>query len=71
LFTHPHFKTERLLIRPIDKDDAAFVLELMNTPKWIKNIGDRHVNTVKEAETYINERHFLSWKNMAMETMLL
>lgn len=56
MFTYPHFKTERLLIRPIDKDDAAFILELMNTPLWIKNIGDRNVKTVKEAENYIKEK---------------
>jgi RimJ/RimL family protein N-acetyltransferase len=28
----------------------------MNTPKWIKFIGDRNVKTVKEAENYIKEK---------------
>ena len=30
----------------------------MNTPKWLKNIGDRNVNNVKEAEAYIIEKAF-------------
>ncbi|EPR74442.1 GNAT family acetyltransferase [Winogradskyella psychrotolerans RS-3] len=30
----------------------------MNTPKWIKNIGDRNVKTVKDAKDYIIERAF-------------
>ena len=50
------FNTERLIIRPINTKDAPFVLELMNTPKWIKFIGDRNVHSVEEAEIYIKEK---------------
>lgn len=56
--THTSYKTQRLTIRPITTDDAPFVLELMNTPKWLKFIGDRNVKTVEEAETYIKEKAF-------------
>lgn len=52
------FSTQRLIIRPVTIEDAPFILELMNTPKWIKYIGERHVKTVKEAETYIQEKAF-------------
>ncbi|WP_040756379.1 GNAT family N-acetyltransferase [Winogradskyella psychrotolerans] len=55
---YKQLQTPRLLIKPIDTDDAAFILELMNTPKWIKNIGDRNVKTVKDAKDYIIERAF-------------
>ncbi len=55
---HRLFQTKRLNIRPVTTEDAAFILELMNTPKWIKNIGDRNVRTVKDAESYIKEKAF-------------
>ena len=47
------FETERLLLKPTSKEDAPFLLELFNSPKWIKYIGDRNVYTIKEAATYI------------------
>ena len=47
------FQTERLQMRPTTEKDAAFILQLVNTPKWIAYIGDRNVHTVKEAEAYI------------------
>ena len=50
------FETERLLLKPMSKEDASFLLELLNSPKWIKYIGDRNVNTIKEAETYIKHK---------------
>lgn len=46
-------QTERLSLLPASTDYAAMHLELMNTPKWIENIGDRNVHTVAEAEEYI------------------
>ncbi len=50
------YETERLFLRPTALEDAPFVLELLNTPKWIKNIGKRDVNTVEEAEEYIRQK---------------
>jgi RimJ/RimL family protein N-acetyltransferase len=50
------FETERLLLKPMSKEDASFLLELLNLPKWIKYIGDRNVYTIKEAETYIKHK---------------
>ncbi|MFC0604317.1 GNAT family N-acetyltransferase [Winogradskyella pulchriflava] len=52
------FHTQRLDIRPVSIEDAPFILELMNTPKWIQFIGDRNVRTVKEAEAYITAKAF-------------
>ena len=48
-----NFVTERLEIRPTGVEDAQFIFELMNTPKWIQYIGDRQIRTVKDAENYI------------------
>jgi len=50
------FKTDRLILRPTSEEDAAFILELLNTPKWLKYIGDRNVNTVKSAKEYIKNK---------------
>ena len=50
------FETDRLVLRPTLPEDASFLLELMNTPKWLKYIGDRNVHSLEEAIQYIQER---------------
>ncbi|MFD1294206.1 GNAT family N-acetyltransferase [Lutibacter holmesii] len=50
------FETERLILMPTTVRDAAFVLSLLNTPKWLQYIGDRNVKTVESAKDYINEK---------------
>jgi RimJ/RimL family protein N-acetyltransferase len=49
-------RTERLTLAPPVGADAAFVLELLNDPGWIENIGDRGVRSLEEARRYIDER---------------
>lgn len=49
-------ETERLYMRPTHIEDARFVLELLNTPKWLQYIGDRNVHTEEDAVTYIQEK---------------
>lgn len=48
-------RTERLRLRWLDARDAAFVLELVNDPVWIRYIGDRNVRTLRDAERYIED----------------
>ncbi len=50
------FETERLIIKPTTEADSSFIYELVNTPKWIKNIGDRNVNSTKDAANYIKNK---------------
>ncbi len=50
------FETQRLLLRPMTEEDAAFQLELLNSPLWLENIGDRNVRTLEEAKIYIREK---------------
>ena len=50
------FETERLLIKPTSEKDAKFIFELLNTPKWIENIGDRNIKTVENAKDYILDK---------------
>jgi RimJ/RimL family protein N-acetyltransferase len=47
------FETERLLLAEVNVDDAVFFYRLLNTPKWIKFIGNRHIDSVEKAEKYI------------------
>jgi RimJ/RimL family protein N-acetyltransferase len=46
-------ETERLHLRQLNAGDAAFILELLNEPSFIRNIGDRGVQTVEDAAGYI------------------
>ncbi|MDC7995649.1 GNAT family N-acetyltransferase [Altibacter sp. HG106] len=50
------FETERLYLKPTSREDAAFIFELLNCPKWIRYIGDRKVSSIPAAEAYIQER---------------
>jgi RimJ/RimL family protein N-acetyltransferase len=53
-------RTERLTLTGIQLEDDGFVLELLNDPGWIANIGDRGVGTVEAARDYIRTRF---WKS--------
>lgn len=55
-------KTERLLINLITLEDAPFLCALMTDPDWIRNIGDRGIRTVEQAEDFIKTRFFKSYK---------
>ena len=57
------FQTERLHLRKINPEDAPFVFELLNSPGWLKYIGDRGISDLKKAEAYIEERYLPSYKN--------
>ena len=46
-------ETERLRLRTLRLSDAAFYLELLNTPDFIAQIGDRNIRTVKAARESI------------------
>jgi RimJ/RimL family protein N-acetyltransferase len=46
-------ETERLFLRQFTADDASFILELVNEPSFIRNIGDRGVHSLEDAKRYI------------------
>ena len=54
-------ETDRLKLREFSKEDAPFLLELLNTPAWIKFIGDRNVRTLDEARDYASNRLITSY----------
>lgn len=51
-----------MILREVTKDDAEFVLDLLNQPSFIKYIGDRNVRTVDEARDYIESRFTASYR---------
>ena len=53
---YPVFETDRLLLRPTSEEDAAFVVALLNSPKWLQYIGDRKIYNEEAAKQYINEK---------------
>lgn len=54
-------ETERLILRALSLEDAAFILELLNEPSYIHNIGDRKVRTIEGAKTYIKKGPMASY----------
>jgi [ribosomal protein S5]-alanine N-acetyltransferase len=49
------FETERLILRELNLGDAAFILELLNEPGFIKYIGDKGVRSLADAENYLEQ----------------
>lgn len=46
-------ETERLVLRRLNEQDDAFILELLNEPGWLRFIGDKNVKTPEDARRYI------------------
>ena len=46
-------ETPRLRLRELGADDAAFILELVNEPGWLRFVGDRNVHSLEDARGYI------------------
>jgi RimJ/RimL family protein N-acetyltransferase len=55
-------ETERLLIRHLTQADAEFIVELLNEPAFIRNIADRGVRTVADAQAYIQNGPVASYE---------
>ena len=65
------FQSERLIIRPTLEQDAELIYQLMNSPKFIKYVGDRQLYSLKDAEKYIQDKmlpqlHSLGYSNYSL-----
>jgi RimJ/RimL family protein N-acetyltransferase len=49
------YSTDRLFLNQIHLNDAEFISELVNTPEWIKFIGDRNIKNIADANAYIQK----------------
>jgi RimJ/RimL family protein N-acetyltransferase len=55
-------ETDRLSLRQLSADDAEFILDLVNQPSFVKNIGDKGVRTKADAVAYIQNGPVASYK---------
>ncbi len=54
-------ETKRLRILEFEKSDAAFILELVNEPAWLKFIGDKNVHDLEGARNFIENNLRISY----------
>lgn len=45
--------SERLVIRRLDLNDAAFIFQLLNQKSWLKFIGDKQIRNLEDAQRYL------------------
>lgn len=55
-------ETKRLRLRRLAEQDVAFILELVNEPAFIQNIGDKGVRTLDDAREYISSGPVASYE---------
>ncbi|HEX8145677.1 MAG TPA: GNAT family N-acetyltransferase [Pyrinomonadaceae bacterium] len=55
-------ETGRLNLRELSEADAAFVLEILNDPGFVRFVGDRGVRTLEDAARYTDERFVESYR---------
>lgn len=70
---YKRFESGRLWIRPTTEEDAELIYQLMNTPKFIKFVGDRGINSIEDAEKYIQVKmlpqlHALGYSSYSLIT---
>ncbi len=54
-------ETERLVLRHLTLDDAAFMQVLVNDPTWLRFIGDRGVRSIDDAREYLRKGAIASY----------
>lgn len=64
-------ETERLTLRWLGTDDAAFILQLVNEPSWLRHIGDKGVHTVEDARNYIENGPVAMYRRLGFGSYLV
>ncbi|MEP1096575.1 MAG: GNAT family N-acetyltransferase [Cyclobacteriaceae bacterium] len=59
-----NIRTKRLSICKATLRDSSFIFELLNSPNWIEFIGDRGINTIEDAEAYIENSLISSYTTL-------
>lgn len=54
-------QTARLTLSHLTGDEAEFIFRLMNSPGWLKFIGDRGIRTLDDAGNYIRNNTIRSY----------
>ena len=64
-------ETDRLVLRNLSADDADFILDLLNQPSFVKNIGDKGVRTNADAVRYIQNGPVASYEQFGFGLYLV
>lgn len=59
---NPILETDRLLLREFNRGNSPFILSLLNSPGWLKYIGDRGVKSEEQAKDYLLNGPIKSYK---------
>lgn len=51
-------------MREFSLGDVDFIIQLLNSPGWLRFIGDRKIRTAEEAEKYINNNLILPYRQL-------
>ena len=49
------FYSDRLAMSLIEESDSKFIFKLVNSPGWLKFIGDRNVKSLNDAKVFIQD----------------
>ena len=55
-------KTDRLVITELTREDAALMLAILNDPDFIRNVADRGVRTLEQAQDYLERGPIASYR---------
>ena len=64
-------ETERTIVRWMTADDAAFILQLVNDPDWLRYIGDRGVRTLDDARAYLEKGPIDMYRRLGFGTYVV
>ena len=64
-------ETDRLILRRLTIEDAAFILDLVNEPSWLRFIGDKGVRTIADARDYILDGPVASYERFGFGLYLV
>lgn len=64
-------KTERLVLRPVNEEDAELIFKMYNQPIFLEHIGDRGIGSVEAACDYISTRFIPQIKRLGYGNFLI
>ena len=64
-------ETDRLILRRLTVQDAAFIFELLNDPAWLRYIGDKNIRHPDDAAGYIRDRPMASYEQFGFGLYLV
>lgn len=59
----PIIETERLVLKKLNPEDFRFIIMLLNSPGWLKYIGDRGVKNEEQAIVYLQNGPIKSYED--------